>query len=221
MTLVLPQNFFIHAEIVFNHPVLGESLFDSLPAGLTRKGGQLLYGCYSFIYRPGQKSILSGLNNFRHGSFRESDNRCSAGHGFNHRKAERLVEIDRMQQSQGLSENLVSFLRPHTADIANLIIQMGFDMRSVVCFILDDAGQNKRLFAPSGNFNGFPGPFIVMNASEKNQIILRLIIEYKIFNINAMIDGGDIIQRRSTIGITDGDVMAMAVVFFVHGQNFR
>ena len=85
--------------------------------------------------------------------------------------------------------------------------------------ILDDARQDQLFMAGPGDFNSFSGSFVLVNAPEKEQAVVRGRLKIKLLNVNAVMDGFDIIKIRRSIGIADGNIVRVAVVFLVNRQN--
>ena len=125
-----------------------------------------------------------------------------------------------MQKRVCLTKQLVALNRPDVADIDRIvIIQMRFNVLVIVGFILNDSRQNQFFVAGSGNFKGLSGTLVLVNASEKEQIIVRFRLKTKLLHIDAVMDGFDIVKIRRPVRIADGNIEHCAVIFFVNWQN--
>ena len=79
---------------------------------------------------------------------------------------------------------------------------------------------NDQLFiAGPGNFKGLSGALVMVDAAEKEQIIIRFRLKIKLLQIYAMMDGFDIVKIRRPVGIADGNIKYFVVIFFVNRQN--
>ena len=87
----------------------------------------------------------------------------------------------------------------------------------IVSPVLDNTCQYQLFIAGPGDFNSLSGTLVIVNAPEKKQRIIRLGLEIKLLDINAVMDGFDIIKIRRSIGIADGNIEYFVVVFFVNG----
>jgi hypothetical protein len=83
----------------------------------------------------------------------------------------------------------------------------------IVSMILDDARQYQLFIAGSGDFNSLPGTLVIVNAPEKKQVIVRVRLKIKLPDINAVMDGFDIIKIRRSIGIADGNIKRLPLYF--------
>jgi hypothetical protein len=116
--------------------------------------------------------------------------------------------------AQGLAEQPVALNGPDTADINHLVVvYVRGDILIIVSLILDDARQYQLFIAGPGDFNSLPGTLVIVNAPEKKQVIVRVRLKIKLPDINAVMDGFDIIKIRRSIGIADGNIKRLPLYF--------
>ncbi len=63
------------------------------------------------------------------------------------------------------------------------------------------------------------GSLIRMDSSEKKQIAAGFGLEGKKTGINTVVNRSDIIQQRTTVGITDGYKMGVAIIGAIDREN--
>jgi hypothetical protein len=182
----------------------------------------IFYACnspYCLIHCFYEKTVLAVFYKFGHATPVKGDYRSAAGHGLDNGQAERLIEIYGMQKRACLAKQPVALNRPGAADINRIVVvQVRFDVLVIVGFILDDSRQYQLFIASPGNFNGLSGTLVMVNAPEKEQIIVRFRLKIKLLYIYAVMDGFDIVQIRRPVGIADGNIEHLAVVFLVNRQ---
>ena len=97
---VCPREFAVVAHIVLGHAPRGKTLFKGRPDRTPVKLMQPTDGCNCLLFIVNDESCQTVLNDFRHGSAPEGNDRCPAGHGFDHHQAERLGPVDGKKQSR-------------------------------------------------------------------------------------------------------------------------
>ena len=96
---------------------------------------------------------------------------------------------------------------------------MGLDLLAEIGLVLHDAGDDQAPPAQARDLDREMNALVRMNAAEKDKIVTGAILERVEREIDPVVDGRKIIQRRSTVGITDGDVIAVAI-FLIDRHDF-
>ena len=125
-----------------------------------------------------------------------------------------------MQQGLCSAEQFVAFFGAGTANVDDLTaVDMRLHPLSVVRFILNNAGQDKLFPGGLGNLDRFDRPFVVMNTTEEEEVIAPLRHACEVSEVDTMIDRSHVIKIRRPVRVADGDVVRLAVVFSIDGQN--
>ena len=136
---------------------------------------------YCFLSAGNKKTVFTVLDKFRHTAAVYCNDRCAAGHGLNYREAERFIKIYGMEKYACFSKQDIAFDRVGTANKYDLfIINKRFYILLKICFILNNAGQDKFFTACFCYINGFFRAFIVKDSSKKEQVLIRVILEIEL-----------------------------------------
>src|SRR4030042_1279888 len=214
------KNGFIDPNIFFNHTIDSEVLFNTAATAGSINIFYMSHSIDGLIHRGNQKTGFAVFDQFRHAPPVKGDYGGAAGHGFDNGQSERLIEIDGMEKRVGLFKQQVSLNRPDAADIdRTLFVQVRFDVLVMVRFILNDSGHDQLFIAGPGNFKSLSGSLVRVNATEKEEIIIRFRLKIKLLQIYAVMDGFDIVKIRRPVGIADGNIKYLVVIFFINRQN--
>ena len=100
-----------------------------------------------------------------------------------------------------------------------MVVHVRGDILVIVSLVLDNARQYQLFIAGPGDLNRLSYPLVIVNAPEKKEGIVRRRLKIKMKDIKAVMDGFDILKIRRSIGIADGNIERLAVVFLVDRQN--
>ena len=135
---------------------------------------RLLDGC-----RRGSRSRRRGRS--RASSRGGRDHRRAAGHRLDDAEAERLVEVDQVQERPRAAEQLAAPSRPDRADVAHaLAVDMRLDELLEVVAVLDDPGDHERQAGALGDLDRLRGALVRMDPPEEEQIVARLLLELEL-----------------------------------------
>ena len=153
--------------------------------------GNILNG---LVHVVDQKATFAVFDKFRHAAPIKGDHGCSTGHGFDNGQAERLIKLYWVQQRAGFAQQTVALSGSDAADINHLVeVYVRGDVMVIVSMILNNTRQYQLFTAGSGDFQGFAGPLVLVNAPEKKQVIVRGRLKIKLLDIDAVMDGFDIV----------------------------
>ena len=60
-----------------------------------------------------------------------------------------------------------------------------------------------------------------MDAAEEQQVAVRAVVQLERVGVDAVVDGGQVVESGVAVGVADGDVGAEVVVLLVHGHDAR
>lgn len=125
-------------------------------------------GSFPGVY---QKAGFAVSQKLGHGAPVDRDDGRSAGERFHDAVAERLVEVNRMQQCLRISQQGAFSFRPDGADISDLIGEIGLNALVEIPLILDDSRDDQLFFDPSRDLDCILRPLVRMDTPEKKKII--------------------------------------------------
>ena len=96
------------------------------------------------------------------------------------------------------------------------IINKRFYMFFEIVLILNYASHYKFSPACTSNLDGLLCALVMVKASKKQQIVFRFGLKIKLTYVDAMMDGFDIVKIGRPVGIADGNIKHLAVVFPVN-----
>ncbi len=94
-------------------------------------------------------------------------------------------------------------------------------MRVVVAVVLDDAGDHQRSLGATGDLDRFGRALVGMNASEEQEVVPGALVKREGVGVDAVVDGGEVLETRMPIGVADRDVRTDVVVLLVHRDDAR
>src|SRR5690606_9535749 len=194
----------VQIHIAVDHVVHGKGLLHTIPAIESRHLLKLFDGMAGPLNVIYQKAAMSVLNYFRHAAAVVGNDRGAAGQGFNHRQAKGFVEMDRVQQSKRVAQQFISLGWADTADVFNTAsFQEWLYVSFKIILVLNNTCNHQFFIAGPGNFNGVAGALVRVNASEEQEIIARVRVKSKLFKIDTMAHGTDVVKRGSSVSIAD------------------
>ena len=88
-----------------------------------------------------------------------------------------------------------SFPHIHWSDIKEILtVEIGFDLVPEIGLILDNAGDDQAASAQASNLDGQMNAFIRVNPAEENQVITAGFLKRLEREIDAVVDGRQVIQ---------------------------
>ena len=90
---------------------------------------------------------------------------------------------------------------------------MGFDLLVEVGLVLHDAGDDQASPAQARDLDREMNALVRMDAAEKDQVIAGAFLERVEREIDPVVDGRQIVQCGGAVGVADGDVVAVAILF--------
>src|SRR5258708_18525426 len=96
---------------------------------------------------------------------------------------------------------------------------MGVDLLPEIGLILDDTSDDQRHSAQTSNKDGKMNTFIRWDPTEENQVIAAGFLKRVQREIDAVVDGRQVIQPCGSIGVTDGDKISVTILL-IDGHDF-
>ena len=118
-----------------------------------------------------------------------------------------------MQQSPGPRKQFVLARHVHRPDVADvLIVEVGLDLLPEICLILDDPRDEQRQPAQTSNLDRQMDTFVRVDPAEENQSSPPRFLKRVQREIDAVVDGRQVIQPCGSIGVADGDKISVAIL---------
>src|SRR5258708_23926804 len=90
---------------------------------------------------------------------------------------------------------------------------MGFDLLPEIGIILDNTSDDQTHSAQTSNLDGQMNTFIRVDPTEENQVITAGFLNRVQREINAVVDGRQVIQPCGSIGVADGGKIPVTILF--------
>ena len=162
------------------------------------------------------------FDQLRHTTSIERNDGCATCHCLDDRQPKGFVEMDGMEQCRGPPQQRTALNGTDTTLIKYLVVvNIGLNIFLIVVFILNDARYDQCFVTSFCNFNCLFGTFIRVNTSEKEQSVVWFGLKIELLQVNAMVDGFNIVKLGCSVGLTNGNVKHTFVVFFIDWQNPR
>ncbi len=147
------------------------------------------------------------IDQFGHRAAIAGDDWGTARHRLDHREAEKLVEIDQVEQRTGRTQRPRAGVAGDRAVVDDpSAVDRGRDLALVIALILNDARHHQPTAGAARDFDRFGGALVGMDAAEEQQVFAADRIEGEFIERDAMMDRGGIRQLRVPIGIADRDI---------------
>ncbi len=100
------------------------------------------------------------------------DDRCPARHRLDDAVAERLVEVDEVQEGVGGTEHGRPFGAADGSDVAHaVVVEVRHDLLVEVSLVVDDASDDEAAAGQSGGRDRVLGAFVRVDPTEEQQVI--------------------------------------------------
>ena len=98
---------------------------------------------------------------------------------------------------------------------------MRLDLFLEVRLVLNDPGDHQPLSGPACHLNGFMDPLVGVYTPEEQQVVSCGFAIGKLREIDAMMDGCDVIEVTALVGLTDRHVVGPLIILYINWQNRR
>ena len=96
---------------------------------------------------------------------------------------------------------------------------MGFDLLPEIGLILDNTSDDQTHSAQTSNLDGQMNTFIRVDPTEENQVITAGFLKRVQREIDAVVDGRQVIQPCGSIGVADGNEVSVTILL-IDGHDF-
>ena len=125
------------------------------------------------------------------------DHRRPAGHRLDHAQAERLVEVDQVQQCRAPPRTSRLF-GAHRADVAHaVVVDVRRDLALEVVPILNDPGDDQPPARAAGDLDRFRRALLGVDAAEEQQVVVRIRPQFELVEVDAVVDRRDVVELRA------------------------
>src|SRR6202521_773476 len=135
------------------------------------------------------------LDEFGHRAPFEGDDRGAASHRLDDGEAERLVEVDQMQQRAGLAKRPGSW---RSTDRPEIRYPVAVDARGdppfEIVLVLDDAGHDQPPVRTARRLDRLRRTLVGMNTAEEQQAFSAGRVERKVVERNAVVNGSGVVE---------------------------
>ena len=149
----------VDGQVLVHHPLDIEAFFDRCAHRPPFERRRLADCCDRLLDGLDEETVLTVADQFRHRSARAGDHRGSAGHRLDDAEAERLVEVDQVQERARAAEQFAARARARPArGRSPALHRERFHEPLEVLVILDDPGDQQRQARPFRDFDRLGGP---------------------------------------------------------------
>ena len=142
------------------------------------------------------------IDNLGHRAAAIGDDRGAARHRLHDGQAERLIEMDRVQQRGRVTEDIRPALRADRAEEYDLVpVDVRLHGFGEIPLVLHDAANHQPSSRPAGDLDGIGSPLVGMDAPERDKLIAGVgaIREHR--EVNAVMDGRGIVKPGVAVGV--------------------
>ena len=100
-----------------------------------------------------------------------------------------------------------------------LIVEMGFDLLPEISFVLDNTSDDQTHSAQTSNLDGQMNTFIRVDPTKENQVITAAFLKRVQREINAVVDGRQVIEPCRSVGVTDRNEISVTILL-IDGHDF-
>ena len=146
------------------------------------------------------------VNDLAHRAAPVGDHRGAARHRLHDGQAERLVEVDRVQQRGRIAEDIGSAPWADRAEEDDLIpVDVRFHGVGKILLVLHDAADHQPSSRAAGDLDGVSCALVRMDAPETHQVIALggAVREHR--EVDAVMDGRGVVEPGVAVGIGDRD----------------
>ena len=102
-----------------------------------------------------------------------------------------------------------------------LAVDVRLDAVAEVLVVLDDAGDVEPASGRSGDVDGVDGALVGMDPPEVQQVFAGVGVDGERRGVDAVVDGGGVVQPGMTVGVADRHVARRGVVALVDRDDPR
>src|SRR5579864_4226000 len=96
---------------------------------------------------------------------------------------------------------------------------MGFDLLPEIGLILDNTSDDQTHSAQTSNLDGQMNTFVRVDSTEENQVITAGFLKRVQREIDAVVDGRQVIQPCGSVGVADGNEVSVTILM-INGHDF-
>ena len=142
------------------------------------------------------------INDLGHGAAPIGDDRGAARHRLHDRQAERLIEMDRVQQRRRVAEDLRPALRADRAEEYDLVpVDMRLHGVGEIPLVLHDAADHQPSARAAGDLDGVGSSLVRMDAPERDKRVTGAGAVREHLEVDAVMDGRGIVKPGVAVGI--------------------
>ena len=142
-----------------------------------------------------QKAGHPVLDQLAHRASRIGDDRRATGHRLDDAVAERLVEVDQVEQGVGTAQHLRAHGGIDGAEVAHLLaVDVRRDLVAEVLLVLDDPGDVEPAATSTGDLDRLGGALVGVDPTEEQQMLTGTRVDAEPVDIDAVVDGGGVVQ---------------------------
>ena len=143
-----------------------------------------------------RKPVTPCVDQLAHRAARVGDDRRAAGHRLDDAVAERLVEVDEVQQGVRSRRALRRASAASTgAEVAHpLAVDVRRDLVAEVLLVLDDPGDVEPAAGSAGDLDRMGGALVGVDPPEEQQVLAGTRVDGERVDVDAVVDGGGVVQ---------------------------
>src|ERR1700693_2057844 len=96
---------------------------------------------------------------------------------------------------------------------------MGFDLLPEIGFVLDNTSDDQTHSAQTSNLDGQMNTFIRVDPTKENQVIAAAFLKRVQRQINAVVDGRQVVQPCRSVGVANGNEISTTILL-IDGHDF-
>src|SRR5687767_8017238 len=121
-----------------------------------------------------------------------------------------------MEEGHGVPEHGGAPVGTDRSEVADTVaVDVRCHLRLEVALVMDDPCDHQRETDAAGDLDRFGGPLVGMDATEEEEVTPATLAQSERAGVDAVVDGGDIVEARMPVRLADGDVGSMVVVLLV------
>src|SRR5690348_11792103 len=158
----------VEGEIVVHHSVDVEAADDGRPYSRAVKRLRIVDCGNSRVEGVDKEAVLRVTYDLAHRAALSSDDRRATRHRLDDAEAERLVEVDEVQERPRTAEQGSAAVGPYRADVPHAYpVQAGFHELLEITAILDDPGDRQRHGGALSDVDRLHRPFVRVDPTEE------------------------------------------------------
>ena len=146
------------------------------------------------------------VDNLGHRAAAIGDDRGAACHRLHDGQAERLIEMDRVQQRSRITEDLRPPLRADRPEEYDLVpVDVRLDGVGEIPLILNDAADYQSPSRAAGDLDGVGSSLVRVDAAERDKSVTGAGAVREHPEVDAVMDGRGVVKPGAAVGIGDRD----------------